>query len=564
MPVRYMYTHKWQQFQLNAGGQFNFDGSASGKSFSDFMLGFANQYTEPACVDFVNISNKTYVVYALDDWRVNNRLTVNLGIRWEGLPHAYDSKDVTANFYRNLYDPKQAANFLPSGALETNGPGFTTVSGIVLSNLKFYLNGIGIAGRNGTPRGLVDNHWDTFAPRIGFAFDLTGRQKTILRVGSGMFFERLAGNEMYNLGQNTVPFSFQPAPTNVYFDNPATSWVSGQTATLPYFPASINAIDPAYKIPTALQWSFQLQQQLRDNAVLTVGYVGNSNYHQSQGRNINTPFENDTATRLGICGAPCGYTGAKLNVNLYRPYVGWGALTPMEMAANSNYNSLQVSMRATAWKNLTLQSTYTWSHAFDLIDGEIFSNVNNPFNARWDYGPAGFDRRQISVTSFIYKIPFFRNSSSRALKAGLGGWELSGIAMFESGTPTSIGPGPDILGLGGTSTGNRANIVAPVTYPKTRTQWFSTSSFKAPGPLQWGTSARNSVVTPGRNNWNMAMFKAFQFTERARFEFRLETFNTFNHTQLNGLSTSVTATDFGQLNGAASPRILQLGAKLLF
>ena len=224
----------------------------------------------------------------------------------------------------------------------------------------------------------------------------------------------------------------------------------------------------------------------------------------------------------------------------------------MELSANSNYNSLQVSVRATAWRNLTLQSTYTWSHAFDIIDGEIFANINNPFNARWDYGPAGFDRRQIFITSFIYNIPFFRNSSSRATRALLGGWEFSGIATFESGTPYSIGAGPDNLGLGGT-TGNRANIAAPVTYPKTRLQWFSTSSFAKPGPLQWGTAARNDVVAPGRNNWNMAMFKAFQISERARFEFRLETFNTFNHTQLSGLSTNVTATDFGQITGAFSP-----------
>ena len=125
----YMYTHKWQQFQLNAGGQFNFNNSATGNGFADFMLGFASSYSEPASVDFVHISNKTYILYAMDDWRVSSRLTLNLGIRWEGLPHAYDSEDTASNFYPNLYDPKQAATFLPSGALDTNGPGFTTVSG---------------------------------------------------------------------------------------------------------------------------------------------------------------------------------------------------------------------------------------------------------------------------------------------------------------------------------------------------------------------------------------------------------------------------------------------------
>jgi hypothetical protein len=560
----YMYTHKWQQYQLNAGGAFTFNSQATGNAFADFMLGFASAYSEPASVDFVHISNNTYSVYALDDWRVNNRLTINLGLRWEGLPHAYDSEDTASNFYRRLYDPKQAATFLPSGALDTNGPGFTTVSGILLSDVRFYMNGIGIAGRNGIPRGLVDNHWNTFAPRVGFAYDLTGNQKTILRGGFGLFYERLAGNEMYNLGQSTVPFAYQSGPTNVYFDNPSKSYATGQTASAPYFPpGNIWAVDPVYKIPTAAQWSLGIQQQLGQNTVFSVTYVGNSNYHQSQGRNINPLYENDTEHRLGVCGSTCGYTGSPLNANLYRPFQGWGAIALMEMGANSNYNSLQVALRATAWRNLTLNSSYTWSHAFDIIDGEIFSAVSNPFNVRWDYGPAGFDRRHIFITSFIYEFPFFRNASSRAVKTLLGGWELSGIATFESGTPVSIGSGPDNLGLGGT-TANRADIVAPVTYPGTRQQWFSTSSFQKPGPLQWGTSARNAVVTPGRNNWNMALFKAFRFSERARFEFRAESFNTFNHTQFNSLSTGVTNTDFGQLNGAFAPRIMQLGAKLLF
>jgi hypothetical protein len=152
------------------------------------------------------------------------------------------------------------------------------------------------------------------------------------------------------------------------------------------------------------------------------------------------------------------------------------------------------------------------------------------------------------------------------VKALLGGWTLSGIATFESGTPISINAPNDNLGLGGGTT-NRADIVGPVSYPKTRFQWFSTSSFAAPGPLEWGTSGRNIIVGPGRNNWNMSLFKAFQFTERARFEFRAETFNTFNHTQFQnpGNNTwTVGSGNYGLLTSANDPRVLQLGAKLLF
>jgi hypothetical protein len=564
----WMHTHKWQQYQLNAGGQFNFDSSATGNGMADFQLGLASSYSEPASVDFVHITTENYNLYAMDDWRVNSRLTVNLGIRWEGIPHAYDTQNALSNFFPNLYDPKQAAawvigsNGKYTGAMDTNGPGFTTVSGIPLSSVRFYMNGVGIAGRNGIPRQIVNNHWDTFAPRVGFAFDLTGKQKTILRAGAGIFYERIGGNEEYNMGQSNVPFAFQPNPSQVYFDNPATSYVSGLTAAIPYFPATMNTVDPTYKIPTAAQWSLGIQQQLRQNAVFSVTYVGNSNYHQSAGRNINTLMQNDP-NRLGVCGGTCGYTGGTLTANLYRPYQGWSNIAPMELAANSNYNSLQFSLRLTEWRHLTVNTAYTWSHAFDIIDGEIFSNISNPFNRRWDYGPSGFDRRHISETSFIYKFPFLLNSTNRALKTGLGGWELSGIALFESGNPFSIGAGPDNLGYGGGTT-NRANIVAPVSYPKTRFQWFSTASFQQPGALQWGTAARNGVVGPGRNNWNMALFKAFQIKEAVHFEFRAETFNTFNHTQLGGPSSSVTSGNFGQITSANAPRIFQLGLKFMF
>jgi hypothetical protein len=560
----YMYTHKWQQFQTNAGGSFTFNSSATGNGLADFLMGFASGYSEPDNVNFVRISNNTYDLYALDDWRVSNRLTLNLGLRWEGLPHAYDTENNTANFYPNLYNPAQAAQFLPSGALNTSGPGFSTVSGIALSTQPFYLNGIGIAGRNGIPKGLVDNHWDTFAPRIGFAFDLTGQQKTILRASAGLFYERLGGNEMYNLGQNTVPFAYQSNPTNVYFDNPATSWTSGLTASSPYFPSgNLQALANPYKTPTALQWSMGIQQQVSQKAVLTVTYVGNSNYHQTEGRNINALSPSDTTDRLGVCGSTCGYTGTPLNANLYRPYLGWTTISPMFTDSNSNYNSLQVGFRTTSWHNLTFNSNYTWSHAFDIIDGELFSNVSNPFNVRYDYGSSGFDRRQISVTSIIYSIPIFKNSGTRAEKALIGGWELSSIATFESGNPMSIGNGVDNLGFGG-GTSNRANAISPITYPKTRFAWFSTSSFAQPAALQWGNAQRNDVVGPGRNNWNISMYKAFRFTERAQLQFRAETFNSFNHTQFSNPNTTLTSGNFGQITGTNQPRIWQFGMKLMF
>jgi len=134
---------------------------------------------------------------------------------------------------------------------------------------------------------------------------------------------------------------------------------------------------------------------------------------------------------------------------------------------------------------------------------------------------------------------------------------------LESGSPFFISNGVDNLGFGG-ATGNRANIVGSISYPKTRFEWFNTAAFAQPAALQWGTAARNDVVGPGTNNWNLAMYKSFQFTERARFEFRGETFNTFNHTQLSCVQATLTSGNFGQATCTQPQRIFELGAKLLF
>jgi hypothetical protein len=559
----YMFTHKWQQYQTNAGGGFNF-GQQTGNSLADMELGLASSYSEPINLGFVQISNNTFSTYAMDDWRISSRLTLNLGVRWEGMPHAYDTANNASNFYPALYNPAQAAQFLKSGALNTAGPGFETVPSAPVSTFPFYMNGVGLAGKNGVPSGLVNNSWDTFAPRIGFAYDLTGKQKTILRAGTGMFYERLAGNEMYNLIQNSVPFAFSANANQVYVSSPTTSWTNGQTATIPYYPSSIWMLDKNYQVPTSLQWSVGIQQQLAQNAVLSVSYVGNSNFHQTEGVNINPLSPSDTTDRLAVCGSVCGYTGVQANANLFRPYQGWSTIFDQQMGATSNYNSLQISLRTTDWHHLTLAESYTWSHAFDIIDGELFSAINNPFDARWDYGPSGFDRRQISVTSIIYKIPFLRNSSNHVLRTGLGGWEISGIYTLQSGAPFTVGYGSDNLGFGG-GTGNRAEILAPVTYPKTLSQWFSTSSYAAPGALQWSNQQKNDLVGPHTNMWNMALYKAFEIKEDARFEFRAESFNSFNTPNFSNPNSTVGTGNFGTITGTSNQsRVFQLGLKFLF
>ncbi len=558
----YMRSYKQQDIFGNTNGNFGFNGQFTGNSFADFLLGFANSYQELDIQDAVNIRFNQFALYGVDNWRVNNRLTLNLGLRWEGIPHAYDVNGRLSNFEQGLYNPANRPIFNPDGSMDVNGPGFSTVSGIALSNVPFYLNGVALSGRNGTPQGLVQNHWNNWGPRVGFAYDITGNQKTILRGGYGMFYERIQGNDVYNMGPNP-PFSYNPNPTNVYFSNPSVSNQTGLTAATPTFPGSFTALAYSdYKLPVATQYSFGIERQLSQSAVLNVSYVGSHNYHQPDQRNINTVPLNDP-NRLAICGGNCGYSGASYNANLDRIYPGFSNITLTEAASPSNYNSLQVSLN---WRNshgLSLQGAYTYSHELDEVSGDL-TTLSNPFDRAYDYASGDLDRRHAAIFSYVYELPFFK-SSSGVVHSLLGGWELSGITIFQTGLPVNPGLGYDNLGLGG-GTNSRPDTTSKIAYPQNVDQWFSTASFAAPAALAFGSAARNSIRGPGRDNWNVALFKSFALPGREgmHIEFRGETYNTFNHTQFNGVDATFTDSNFGKVTSTFDPRIIQLGAKFVF
>ncbi len=560
----YIRSYKQQDIFGNTNGLFNFDGSFTGNAFSDLLLGYAHTYQELQIQDAVNIRFNQFALYAEDNWRVTKRLTLNLGLRWEGIPHSYDNNGRLSNFQQNLYNPALAPQFNSDGSLNSNGPGFGSVPGTALSADRFYLNGITLSGKNGTPQGLVQNHWNNYGPRVGFAYDVGGDQKTVLRGGFGMFYERIQGNDVYNMGPNP-PFSNNPSASNVYLSNPSISNQTGATAAAPTFPSGFTALAYSdYKLPVATQFSFGIQRQLSEAAVLNVAYVGSVDYHQPDVRNINT-LPLDSPERLQVCGGNCGYTGpnSNLNPNPYRIYPGFAGIAMTEASTSSNYNSLQVSANWQGKHGLSLQGSYTWSHELDYASGDL-NTLSNPFNRAYDYASGDLDRRHTAVFSYVYELPFFK-SSKGFVHSVLGGWELSGITIFQSGLPLNPGLGKDNLGLGG-GTNSRPDAVAPVTYPGGVDNWFSTSSYALALPLEFGTASRNSIRGPGRDNWNAALFKSFTLPGREgmHFEFRGETYNTFNHTQFNGVDVTKTDANFGKVTSVWDPRIIQLGAKFVF
>jgi Carboxypeptidase regulatory-like domain len=563
----WLHDYKNQQLQANTQGTAVFNSSAfSGDSYINFLLGDATSFTQLQILAGKHWVNNNYSGYANDNWHVTPRLTLNLGVRYDGLPHAFERYDQFANFVPADYDTSLGYPLDPSSGT------LLSSSLTAFNNEPFYLNGMREAGVNGFPRGNVENRYFTWQPRLGFAFDLTGHGTTVLRGGFGMFYERVQGNDVYNAALNP-PFAYQPSATSVYFSNPNTSALTGAT-TSQTFPSTLTSISYNYPPPGTTNYSFGVQHQLAPSVVAVVQYVGSLGWDQNDDRDINTLPLSDLTHREGVA------SGTTL-ANLYRIYPGYSNITQEENETNSNYNSLQAGLRVDSRHGLTTQLAYTWSHMIDIGQNDLAA-LSDPFNPAYDRGSdagtnggVGFDRRHIFNASYVYALPFYLKSGNLAEREILGGWAVSGITEVESGTPTYIYyTGPDVLGLGGgTGTTNRPNLVSSVGYPKTQGAWFTTSSFASPvapwnggGNQGFGTAGKDAVVGPGLFNWNLSLFKTLPLTshEGPHLELRFESFNTFNHTQFQNLDTNSADSNFGQTTTDFSPRILELGGKFVF
>jgi hypothetical protein len=552
---------KIQDLFANTEGGFSFNGQYTGNDFADFLLGYAQNYSEAGVKDSGHWDNKSYVIYAQDNWKVSPKLTLNLGLRWDGIPHTYEENNRQSNFNPALYNPANAAVILPSGNISPSSPGLGTSPNSILAGSQFYLNGIGLAGQNGTPDGLVKNHWAAFAPRVGFAYDIEGKGKTVIRGGFGIMYERVQGNDVYNAGTN-VPYSAQVSFNNVSLSNPNLSLLTGQTLVAPITVASITGLSTNdYKAPASYQFSFGVQRELAKNSVLSVSYVGNQNRHQNDYREINLPSPSQLPALIN----------GTVSYNTVLSYPGFNSIKMSENATNSHYNGLQVNFHSQLSKSLTLQAVYTLSKAWDPVgqggNAQDLQNVSDPYNRAYDNGPSPLDRRHIAILNFIYELPFFQTKSTGSiLKSTMGGWEISAIGTMETGMPLNISLGGAQGSNGLANSTNRPDMNGSVSTPHTLLDWFSPSAFSLPALGAWGNFPARSIYGPGRDNWNISLFKAFNFSEArgSRLEIRLETFNTFNHTQYDAVSTAFTDSRFGQVTSTYNPRNVQLGVKLMF
>lgn len=603
-------------------------GVTTGNTFADLLMGNIGQYEQ------WNLETKYYDRYKIvepyfqDDWRVTKRLTLNLGLRVSlfgtyrqryGKAFNFNPADFVPGaspaIDSNSSSPTAGA-FIPgpgnpfNGIVQCGGPGGT--GSIPANILAEFPNAI--VGASKYP-GCMQGHLFNPAPRIGFAFDPKGDGKTAIRGGYGIFYEHTNGNEGNTESlEGSAPLVLTASQFNI------TGYQNVGAGGGALFPLAVTSIPNKVRWPYVQQWNLDVQRQLPDNIVLTTSYVGSKGTHLTlltDGNQVAplpasenpyiaaggvpiTPAGNgyagDCATDTVGPGGPAitGQALINLNVacgnyatpNLVRPLLGYGNVSMLTDAANSVYQALQVSARKTVG-DLQLSVAYTYSHSIDDSSDRYDTEFVNSYDIAANRASSNFDERHNFVISYIYGFPFFKQPG--LVHEVLGGWQLSGITVAQSGQPftvtnaTTYGDNAGVAN--GTGTGSRPDRVPGVSLTPTPAEIAAASSsfgpllynpaaFAVPVGLTFGNVGRNTLTLPGRLNFDAGLSKRFEFSERTGLDFKAEAFNLFNHTQFLGcaegggcsspISSGLGSSDFMHLTNTHFPRILQFSLRLYF
>lgn len=554
-------------------GQFTFSGFFTGNltrdhAVADMLLGYFSGASsfQPAGFSVGDRSgnprqfNFLYVApYFQDDWKVNSRLTLNLGIRWD-----FRSIPVEENNrmgWRDLSNPR-------GGLLVADQ---TLVDKGIVGDGSYYK----FAGR----RNPADSSMRVFAPRVGFAFRPFNNEKTVIRGGGGFFFDSSEGREIdgaadiypyvsrgnyiQSLGQTNL------RTTDNMFPNFASLGAASPAANT-FLAVSMS---PAPRNPYVAQYSLSIQRAIGNNSSVEVNYIGNKGTHLLMRRNIAQalPMANPAACAV----AP---TSGNCPVLTRRPYVNFATYIDSDWSGNSNYNSFNFKFEHRT-NSLLISSIYTWAKSIDSksaaagIGNDVagWQGFLNNHDVRRDRGRSEFNVDHRVVNSFVYELPVgkgkkFMNQAPAVVDAVLGGWQVNGIVTMQVGFPMTIAAA-DVGGLNDTSGTNRADIVGninPSGFNRTPDQWFPVAAFKQPAAGYLGNSGRGILNLPGINNWDTGLFKNFRIKERASVQFRYESFNAWNHTQWGGPIRSVADSRVGRILSTRPARINQMGLKFVF
>jgi hypothetical protein len=530
---------------ISGKGYFNFgNGDFTGFPTAEMLAGFTDSYSIGAQNGF--FSNISYEdgFFAQDQWRVSPKLTVQLGVRYDIITRPYEAQNRQASF-----------------DVDQSSPTY----GQVLE-----------AGVNGVSRTIINNDHDDFAPRVGFAYDVLGTGKEVLRGGYGIFYFPDYGGISNQLGQQTpfggslsysaqngycVTFTGQtPAPGSTFGCNATPQ----QTTPLPlpgylgFNPAappaglSTLAVNRNDKNQQIQEWNLQLEQQLTPRDVLDIAYVGTKTDHLSTYYNYNL-FHFGT----GLQNFPT-----------------FGTITYNNYNGAANYNGLQVHFEHHQGNNLLITASYAWSHGLDDSPGsEQGSTAALYYNPQADYGNSLQDERHVFSSSILYKLPFGRgqkydSGANYFTNLLIGGWQVNVIGRMNTGTPVD-------LSVGNNNDSDRPDLVKPLSYPKTLGEWFNTSAFAAPPTVtangvnvftRLGTLGRDQVYGPGGRSADLSLQKNFQLYGRIVLELHGDAFNVTNTPQFTNPDAGLYDANFGKITSIQdnSQRELQLAARLTF
>ncbi len=513
-------------------GSFTFNARYTGNAFADFLLGALagsgrgskNPVREPV--------NQRWGGFIQDDWRVNTKLTLNVGLRYE-----------YAGLYTNL------AGDLSNWDPITNR--IVVFGGTPDSRLMAALPVVD-AKTAGFPDGrYMDQDFTNFAPRFGFAYRPSGSSRLVVRGSYGLFYNPMSANTWgYSLQMNPpflVTETFEPTSATV----PSLTWASpfpgnGNIPTSPSFTGAIKNFKTAY----AQQWNLTLEHEILKNTAVRATYLGNIGLHLPTAFPINDP--------------PYMAAGP---AQARRPNQIMGAITMNTSDRTTSTNQLQLGVTRRYSSGLSFGVEYMWTRSLGPhVSGALPTDYHN---VRLDRGNLENIKRHYTAINYVYGLPFgkgkrYLSSLPGAAEKLIGGWQLAGISYLMTGTPFSVSFTSSTQGWDS----SRADVVSGAAlYPTTKTldQWFNTSAFKIPQAFTYGNSARNMLFGPGGVYWDASVVKSTNLTERLNMQFRAEFFNILNHANFGNPASNISVSStVGRISSATDPRNIQFGLRLQF
>jgi hypothetical protein len=532
------------EFQLNqminrastaTNAYFTFDGSTTSNAFSDFLIGKPISSDQSSPYDR-GVNGHNWFLFAQDDWRVSQTLTINVGLRYEYAIPFYQGHDWT-----NTYREGQQSTIAPSAPL-----------------------GMVFPGDAGIPRGIVPPDKNNFSPRLGFAWDPRGDGKLAIRAFYGLFYEDFGATNSTYAAVN------QPFVIREFINNPysLTDPYHGRVNPFPYiftpsaakfsYPMGLFTVQaPVFTTPYIHQMSLSVERSLVGGMVVKAAYVGKLSH------NLTHMTQKNPAVYI-----PGQSTTANTDSRrILMPGI-YSSFREIDTDANAAYHSLQLTLNRQFRNGLTVLAAYTFGKFLDIFSGQTLGNTpQNPYDRQGDRARSDEDRTHVFATSFVYDIPLWRIQKG-VLPRALGGWSISGLVSIASGLPVGVVSNRDnsLTGVGF----DRPDLVGdPVRSHSSRNdmiqQFFNVNAFVANRPGLYGTAGRNLFSGPAQSGTDLSLVKNFPISERAgRIQFRAEAFNAWNQVSFSQPEARLDNRNFGRIQSAASPRIFQLALKYLF